>query len=198
MAKDLENVPFSKPGRMDYPFQVDFKLGPKGAPETCIHKWGCCFMSHLTIVEIMHNTPFKYNEILEIYDKAYNAGWLGEGCGVQDATSIIKYAERYITNDKPKYKYTNVMCKGISKPERTFGMNYMSAARIPSESNIYFCVVDFDTKSGPEYGGHHFQLFSGTGNLLYDPNKTQIASGYVGVCKISWWKVSNYEESQSA
>lgn len=188
-----DNVPFSKPGRMDYLYQVSFKLGAKGAPETNIHKFGCCFMSHLTIVQIMHSKPFKYNEVLEIYDKSMANGWLGPGCWVKDATSIMAYAERYITGDKPKYKYSNVMCKGISNPEKSWNTQYMSASRLPSSSNIYFCVVDFNTKSGPEYGGHHFQLFSGTGNLLYDPNQEEIKSGFVSVCKINWWKVTNYK-----
>lgn len=186
---DLENVPFSKPTRTDFLFQVDFKIGANGSPETSIHKWGCCFMSHITIVQIMHSHPLKYNEILEIYDKCMEAGWLGTGCWVKQPAQIMSYVENYITNGRPKYKYSNVMCLGISQKDRTFNSGYFSADRLPSKSNIYFCVMDFDTKSGPEYGGHHFVLFSGTGNLLYDPNKKQIASGFVGVAKISYWKV---------
>lgn len=193
---DWENVPFARPEAVDkYLYQVDFKLnGGKGDPETSIHKWGCCFMSHLTIVQMMHKKPFKYNQILEIYDKCMQAGWLGEGCWVKDAVSIMAYAERYITGDKPRYKYTCIMTKGVSNKEATYNMGYMSASRLPNKSNIYFCVVDFDTRSGPEYGGHHFQLFSSTGCLLYDPNKTELGSGYVGVSKIRFWRVDNYNE----
>ena len=190
MAYNPENVPFSKPTiSIDCLYQVDFKKGAKGEPETDIHKYGCCFMSHLTIVQIMNNKPLSYAEVLEIHSKATQAGWLGESCWVKDPTSIMSLAENILTGGKPKYKYLNIACQGVTATDRTFGMQNLGAQDIPSDSNIYFCVTDFNTKSGPDYGGHHFVLFGGTGILLYDPNKADLGSGYVGVNKIALWKV---------
>lgn len=201
MAKKskAEKVPYIHP-TIDILYQVSFDLlpgKPKNDPGTQIHMCGCRFMCMLAIVQFISGKAFSKQDIISIYNTA-TSGELGDDVMLKNCTTLggeyklIRYALDYIGNKKHMVQQTMVTnVTGNSQWNMDYLRNHM-----PGEGNIYYIIVDFNTKSGPEYGGHHFVLFNSIGELIYDPSRGTVKSyrtdaGAAVVDKLLYYQVTN-------
>lgn len=190
MAKKVkaENVPFIYPN-IEILHQIDFNRDDSKPtdPETNIHKYGCCFMCNLAIPQYINRRALKKSDVIHIYGISVENGWLTQTCSVQKPEEIIRYAAALLKDNK--HRYTNFMVRGVAPGTSSWNVDkHQNTASLPGKGNVYFCVVDFLTGSTGEYGGHHFQLFSGVGNLMYDPAKGTV-NIYKDVNKIVFYRV---------
>ena len=174
--------------------QVDFvraQNDPKDDPDTNIHKYGCRFMCMLTMCQYFSGRALSKNQILTIYHKAIN-GELGQDVMLQNCTTgvneerLIHYALDML--GKKDYTIRQMRVKSINNSAGDWNISNWNTGDLPGKDVIYFVIVDFNTYSNSDYGGHHFVLFSGAGNLLYDPSKGQVHS-YKNVNKLLFYKV---------
>ena len=189
----ISEVRYTVPN-VDVIHQVDFKRAPgdpKDDPETNIHKYGCRFMCMLTMCQYFAGRVLTRNQILTIYHKAIN-GELGNNVMQQNCTTgeneerIIHYALDLL--GKKEYTIRQVRVKSINNDAGDWNISNWSTGDLPGKDVHYFVIVDFNTSSNSDYGGHHFDLFSGAGNLMYDPSKGQVRS-YKNVNKLLFYKV---------
>jgi len=174
--------------------QVDFKRAPgdpKDDPDTNIHKYGCRFMSIMTMCQFFAGKALSRHDILTIYHKAVN-GELGQNVMLQNCTTqeneerMIHYALDLL--GKKDYTIRQVRVKSVNNNAGDWNISNWNTGDLPGKDVIYFVVVDFNTYSNSDYGGHHFELFSGAGNLMFDPAKGQVHS-YKNVNKLLFYKV---------
>ena len=200
--KRFKNVPFLYP-TVDSLFQVSFTRAPgdpKDDPETNIHKYGCRFMCEMAMCQYISKRKLKKVDILDIYRKA-TTGQLGAdvmstNCEVGGNEELLmKYALQTLKNNKNTIR--QVMVKAVNaktkdgKPEDDYNIKeWYSSSKTPGPNNVYFVIVDFNTSSGPDYGGHHFVLFNAIGELIYDPSNGTVKS-YKNVNRCLFDKVLN-------
>lgn len=171
-------------------FQVDFPVsGKAGDMDTKIHKFGCCFLTTMAIPQFVNNKTLTMDQIRQVYQVALSKNWIDANCSVWEPGKIINYVAETMLGDY-SHTYTMVMQISNSTEYDTWGVSaHKASSKVPNNQNVYFFVTDFYTTSGPEYGGHHFELFSGIGSFLFDPANGTIG-GYKGVAKMRGWKVS--------
>ena len=200
--KRFKNVPFLYP-TLDPLFQVSFTRAPgdpKDDPETNIHKYGCRFMCEMAMCQFISKRKLKKVDILDIYHKA-TTGQLGPDVLGRDCTVggneelLMKYALQTLGNKKNTIR--QVMVKAVNartadgKPEQDYNIKeWYSSNKTPGPNNVYFVIVDFNTNSGADYGGHHFVLFNAIGELIYDPANGTVHS-YRNVNRCLFYKVFN-------
>lgn len=189
----ISEVRYTLPN-VDVIHQVDFKRAPgdpKDDPETNIHKYGCRYMCMLTMCQYFAGRALSRNQILTIYHKAIN-GELGNNVMEQNCTTgeneerIIHYALDLL--GKKKYTIRQVRVKSINNDAGDWNISNWNTGDLPGKDVHYFVIVDFNTFSNSDYGGHHFVLFSGAGNFMYDPSNGQVKS-YKNVNKLLFYKV---------
>lgn len=175
-------------------YQISFtraKGDPKDDPETNIHKYGCRFMCMLTMCQFFAGKSLSKNEILTIYHKAIN-GELGKDVMLQNCTTQAN--EERIMHcaldmlGKKDYTIRQVRVKSINSKDGDWNISNWNTGDLPGKNNHYFIITDFNTNSNADYGGHHFVLFSGIGNLIYDPSKGQVHT-YKNINKLLFYKV---------
>lgn len=187
-----EKAPYRDPN-VDCLGQVDFPRlsgDPKTDPGTNIHKYGCRFMCELAICQYVSKKKLSQKDIYKIYNKAVN-GELGGDVMTQNCIvgvnedKLMSYALELLGNDKVVIRQHRV--KGINS-QGDWNINNWQPSDLPGKGNAYFCIVDFNTYSNSDYGGHHFVLFNGIGEFIYDPSKGQVNS-YKNVNRLLFYKV---------
>ena len=146
-------------------YQIDPSLRPE------INKYGCRFMCMITIAAIVNGRSLTSEQIETIYSQA-TTGALGEkvmdpdcSCG-ENEHKLINLAFQLLGDNKHT-------CRQIYVSD--YAKVHKNQSDLPSQSNVTFIIVDFKTDSDVRtYGGHHFVLYNGIGELLYDPAKNQV------------------------
>lgn len=153
-------LPFLKVSGPKLLFQVDKHL------YTEINKYGCRFMSMIAIPQIVTGKRLTVDQVKYIYDQAV-AGNLGEDVMGRDCTCGSN-EHKLMTMAFDLLKDKDHYCRQIFVSDAAG--KYQSPDMLPSNDNLLFIVVDFNTTSDKRtYGGHHFVLFNSIGELIYDP-----------------------------
>ena len=127
----------------------------------------------------LHSSRIKDNSNIHLADGLYELdssttvynynAFMGESM----ENTIITYNKAgYLFSNRGTLILNNLTIKGAS----IYNTNTLIA------DNVIF------RDSNSDYGGHHFVLFSGAGNLMYDPSKGQVRS-YKNVNKLLFYKV---------
>ena len=195
LTKDRsKNVPFTHPTLRPL-FQVDFKRSagdPKYDPETNIHKYGCRFMCEMAMCQFIANKKFTKQQILQIYHAAVDGQWGNDimmyNCTVGSREDKLMKGALEMLCDK-KHLISQTMVKGVNT-SGDWNINRLSSSDLPGPGNVYFVIVDFNTNGSADYGGHHFVLFNGIGELLYDPANGTVHT-YRNVNRLLFYKVTS-------
>ena len=164
---DAAKIGFTKPLDFEMLYQVDKKL------YVPINKFGCRYMSMISIPQIVCRKKLSSDAINYIYDQAVD-GNLGPNvmnksctCGENEDMLINKAFEIL--------GYPGKTCRQVWVSDNKDA--HTSPQDLPeADDKPMFIVVDFNTRSNAEYGGHHFVLFNAIGDLLYDPGKNTVKS----------------------
>lgn len=152
-------------------FEPIYQIDPRLREE--IRKYGCRFMCMITIAAIINGVPYTAEQVEYIYSQA-STGALGE-----------KVMESNCACGENEHKLINLGFQILGDSKHTCRQIYISdcadqhknQSDLPSQDNVTFIIVDFKTGSDPKtYGGHHFVLYNGIGELLYDPAKNTVTS----------------------
>lgn len=181
MSKKYKGTPAEKAlfiePKLNLIYQVDERLNEN------INKFGCRFMSMLAIPQIVNNKTLTPEGILKIYHESIDMGpnvmQKDCTCGPDEHKIMSLGFELLGDNDR--------FCRQIFISDSAG--KYRSENFLPSENNIIFMVVDFNTSSGPAYGGHHFMLFNGVGDLIYDPGKGTVDKSMLNMNRWLCYKV---------
>ena len=190
-----KNAPFIHPSLKPL-FQVDFRRSPgdpKTDPETNIHKYGCRFMCELAMCQFIANKKLTKTQTLQIYHAAVDGDWgnnvMQYNCTVGENEQAIMTGTLRLLGDN-KHTISQLMVKDVSSGTGDWNINNYTSKDMPGKGNVWFIIVDFNTSSGSDYGGHHFVLFNGIGELLYDPSNGTVHS-YKNVNRLLFYKVQN-------
>lgn len=195
----FKNVPFLYP-TVDVLFQVSFdraKGDPLKDPETNIHKYGCRFMCEMAMCQYISGRAFTKEGILQIYHDCVNGrvapNTLTYNCVVGGNEHIMmKYALEKLGNTR--HSIRQVMVKSVNARDEhgnklgDWDIHKYKQYGLPGPGNPYFVIVDFNTRSSKDYGGHHFVLFNAIGELIYDPENGNCHT-YSSVNKLLFYKV---------
>lgn len=192
MAKALaDKVPYVHPS-IEPMYQIDFNLGSPTDPDTNIHKFGCRFMCEMAICQFVAGKRLSKQDLLKIYDAATGGAWgdnvMASNCAVGANEAKLMEGALMMLGDN-KHLIQQVMVKGVSS-NGDWNIDKYTKSQLPGKGNVYFVIVDMNTNSGSEYGGHHFVLFNPIGELIYDPAKGTVR-GYRGVNRLLFYKVIN-------
>lgn len=189
-----EKVPYRHP-QFEPMYQVDFKRtsgDPKYDPETNIHKYGCRFMCELAMCQYVAGKKLNREQILQIYQAAVDGDW-GKDVMLYNCTlgtneeALMRGALKFMGDSK--HRISQCMVKGVHS-SGDWNVNTYDASKLPGPGNVYYVIVDFNTKSSAAYGGHHFVLFNSIGELIYDPANGTVHS-YINVNRLLFYKVTN-------
>ena len=192
MAKALaDKVPYVHP-TIEPMYQIDFNLGSPADPDTNIHKFGCRSMCEMAICQFVAGKRLSKQDLLKIYDAATGGAWgdnvMASNCAVGANEAKLMEGALMMLGDN-KHLIQQVMVKGVSS-NGDWNIDKYTKSQLPGKGNVYFVIVDMNTNSGSEYGGHHFVLFNPIGELIYDPAKGTV-HGYRGVNRLLFYKVIN-------
>jgi hypothetical protein len=165
--------------------QIDKRLNIK------INKFGCRFMSLLAIPQIINNKSLTPEGILYIYHEAVNMGpdVMNENCTCGENEHKIMSLAFDMLDDKDRFCRQIFISDGAGK--------FRNENMLPTSTNILFFIVDFNTSSSKEYGGHHFMLYNGIGNLIYDPGGGSVDKSMIDMNRWLCYKVYSRSYQQS-
>lgn len=155
-----------------------------------INKFGCRFMSLLAIPQIVTGKNLTPEGILKIYHESINNGpeVMTENCTCGKDEHIIMNLGFETCGDDDRY------CRQIFISESAG--KFKSENMLPTRDNVLFFIVDFNTSSSKEYGGHHFMLFNGLGDLVYDPGVGSVDRTMINVNRWLCYKIYSREKQK--